>query len=144
MSSVDRPMLTPRLVVNDASNAIEFYREVFEAEEVSRFTDADGAIVHCELRVAGDLFAVTSASEYNQAPDQLGGSSVILSVDTPDPDAIEGRAIALGAEVVFPVEDRNYGRREGRFEDPFGHLWIVGASIEDLEEEQIQRRLDND
>jgi PhnB protein len=128
--------------VSDAAEAIAFYESVFDAEQQSRFTDADGRIVHCELQVGHHIFAVTSASEYNRSPDELGGSPVILAVDTPEPDSVEAEAVARGAEVVFPVEDRNYGRREGRFEDPFGHLWIVGTAIEDLEDEEIRRRLD--
>jgi PhnB protein len=28
-----------------------------------------------------------------------------------------------GAEVVIPIENRPYGKRQGRVKDPFGHLW---------------------
>jgi PhnB protein len=122
--------VTPRLVVEDATGAIEFYKSVFEADEVSRFTDEEDRIVHCELRVGESTFAITSASEHNEDPAKLGGSSVILDVTADDPDAIEAEAVARGAEVIFPVDDRNYGRRDGRFQDPFGHLWIVGKPID--------------
>jgi len=33
------------------------------------------------------------------------------------------------AEVVVPIEDRPYGKREGRLRDPFGHLWILSQQI---------------
>jgi uncharacterized glyoxalase superfamily protein PhnB len=42
--------------------------------------------------------------------------------------------VAHGSEVLVPIEDRPYGRCEGRVRDPFGHLWIpshgLGASTQ--------------
>ena len=40
------------------------------------------------------------------------------------------RAIAEKAEVVVPIKDRPYGKREGRIRDPFGHLWILSMEVE--------------
>lgn len=40
------------------------------------------------------------------------------------------------------VEDRPYGRCEGRFRDPFGHLWIVSHVTKDLTDDEIRRRID--
>ncbi len=33
------------------------------------------------------------------------------------------------AEVIIPIQDRPYGKREGRFRDPFGHLWILSQEL---------------
>jgi PhnB protein len=45
-----------------------------------------------------------------------------------DPDAAFDRAIAAGAIVVWPVDDR-YGWRLGRIADPFGHHWEIGKPL---------------
>jgi uncharacterized glyoxalase superfamily protein PhnB len=40
--------------------------------------------------------------------------------------------VEAGATEIVPVEDRPYGKCEGRVRDPFGHLWIISHIIEDL------------
>ena len=51
------------------------------------------------------------------------------SVTSADPDEVVELAAQNGAEVLIPVDDRFYGRRDGRLKDPFGHLWIVGRAL---------------
>lgn len=46
-----------------------------------------------------------------------------------------------GGEVIIEIDDRPYGKREGRVRDPFGHAWILSKTIEELTDEQIQERL---
>nr|WP_280497187.1 VOC family protein [Nocardia farcinica] len=45
----------------------------------------------------------------------------------PDPDATAAQMVRRGGELVIPVENRPYGRRQGRVRDPFGHLWVLGG-----------------
>jgi PhnB protein len=71
----------------------------------------------------------------------LEGSSVILNLVFDDVDAVAQRLRDAGAEELFPVKDQFYGRREGRFRDPFGHIWIVTTIIEELTSDEIQRRM---
>lgn len=49
------------------------------------------------------------------------------SVD--DPDAVAERAVAAGATLLFPVADQDYGMRQGRVVDPFGHHWLIGRRL---------------
>lgn len=37
--------------------------------------------------------------------------------------------LAEKAEIVIPIKDRPYGKREGRLCDPFGHLWILSQQV---------------
>ena len=46
-----------------------------------------------------------------------------------DPDALFAHALAVGAEVVWPVADQRYGWRVGRLRDPFGHHWEIGKPL---------------
>jgi len=45
-----------------------------------------------------------------------------------DPDAAFDRAVAAGATVVWPVDNR-HGWRLGRMVDPFGHHWEIGRPL---------------
>jgi PhnB protein len=49
--------------------------------------------------------------------------------------------VARGAEVVVPIADRPYAKREGSVRDPFGHLSILSRPTEVLDGREIQRRL---
>lgn len=65
----------------------------------------------------------------------------MLNLVVDDVDALGERLLAAGAETIIPIADQFYGHREGRFRDPFGHLWIVTAITEKLTPEQIRVRI---
>jgi PhnB protein len=73
-------------------------------------------------------------------PLALGGTPVSLLVYVEDADGVFERAIQAGARALRPVEDRFYGDRVGRFEDPFGHRWDVSTHVEDVPPEEMSRR----
>jgi len=135
--------VTPRLIVSSSAEAIDFYTHALGAEELSRYTTPEGVVVHAEIRVGASTLMLTDADPEhgNRDPKDLGGSSVLLSLRC-DPDAVCARAVERGAEVIFPVADRFYGDRDGRLRDPFGHVWIVSKTIEQLSAEQIQKGVD--
>lgn len=137
--------LTPRLVVSNASAALRFYVEAMGATELERFADPnlDGKIVHAAFELGGNTVALTDEHPAfcNVAPSTLGGSAVLISLEVDDPDELCTRMVEHGAEVVIPIADRFYGRREGRIRDPFGHLWILSKVLETLDAEEIQRRI---
>lgn len=134
--------LTPRLVVAEADRAIDFYREAFEAQVLERF-EMGGRVVHAALKVFAAVVAVTeeAAEANNVAPTSLGGSAVILNLVVEDVDAVAQAFIGAGGEAVFPIADQFYGHREGRFRDPFGHLWIITTIRERLTPEEIDERI---
>ena len=99
----------------------------------------DGTVVHAEITLHGVTFSVTEVG--CPTPEALGGSAVLVHLDCDDPDAVCGQAVASGAKVVIPVDDRFYGKREGRIQDPFGHLWILSKTLVELSEDEIRARL---
>ncbi len=139
--------LHPRLIVAGAARAIDFYVEALGARELGRHTDArlGGIVVNAELAIDDDV-RFTLADEHrewgNHAPTSLGGTPVILSLEVSDADAVGARMQRAGAKVVFPIADQFYGRREGRFADPFGHLWIISQPIAELSSAEIQGKID--
>ena len=136
------PSVRPRLVVRDGAAAIDFYTSALGAKEIHRFADPSGKIIDAELQIGDDVFSLTEEqADVNLSPATLGGSPLLLTLTVDDADAVGAAMEQAGAEVVFPINDQFYGRREGRLRDPSGHLWIVGQVIESLTDEEINARL---
>jgi PhnB protein len=135
--------VTPYLIVKGAAEALEFYKKAFGANEILRFPQPDGRIGHAEILI-GDSH-VMLADEYpelsHRSPSSLGGTTFSLMIYTENVDALFDRAVAAGAKVLRPVADQFYGDRTGGIEDPFGHQWYLATHVEDVSEEELNRRM---
>ncbi len=138
--------LTPHLIIADCPRAIDFYKQVFAARELSRYADPKrgGHIVCAELAIGDQVLSLSEEARewHNDAPGSLGGSPVILNLEVDDVDAVGAALERAGATVIYPIADHFYGERSGRFRDPFGHLWLVTKKIADLSPAQIQAGVD--
>jgi PhnB protein len=133
----------PRLVVDDADAAIAFYRDALGATELARYTTPSGAVVHAELQIGESVVSLTSADgDHNRSPQQLGGTPLLFTLAVPDAHHTARRLSEHGADTLIPVADQYYGFREGRFRDPHGHVWIVSQHLGELDDDEIQRRVD--
>jgi PhnB protein len=137
--------VTPRLVVSDGAAAIDFYRSAFGAEQLDEpFTGPDGELIHVEIKIGDSVVMLTAEGADSGAaarsPQSLGGTGVILATYWEDVDAAWDRALAAGAEVIYPLADQFYGERGGRLRDPFGHQWMLSQVIEDVPPEEMERR----
>ena len=134
--------VTPYLIVADGAATVAFYQQAFAASLRLRLDRPDGKIGHAEL-VIGDS-VIMLADEYlplaARGPAAYGGSPVGLHLYVEDADAVTARAVAAGARLVHPVEDKCYGDRLGENEDPFGHRWYASTHIEDVSPEEIAKR----
>lgn len=140
------PKLHPHLIIADCPRAIEFYKNAFDARELSRYADAKrgGHIVCAELSIGDQLFSISEEARdwHNDAPGSLGGSPVILNMEVEDVDAVGAALERHGATVVYPIADHFYGERSGRFRDPFGHLWLITKKIKAMTPAEIQAGVD--
>jgi PhnB protein len=130
--------LAPWLTVADGRRALEFYRSAFGAEEVYRLEGPDGSLVvrlavggvgGAEFWVSGGAVGDPLGADSGAGGTPLGGDSVRMILTVADPDAVFARALAAGAEEVFPVGE-GHGWRLGRLVDPFGLHWEVGRPLE--------------
>lgn len=135
--------VTPYLVVAGSAAAIDFYRQAFGATELMRFPGPDGKVAHAEIRVGDSVIMLADeAPDWGAfGPKTVGGTPVTLMVYVPDVDAVVAQAVEAGAKLTRPVEDKFYGDRSGRIEDPFGHLWDVSTHVEDVAPDELQRRM---
>jgi PhnB protein len=137
--------ITPAIVVNGAAKALEFYAQVFEAKERSRFPGPDGAILHSEIEIGDSVLIVEDAMPFmgTQAPPAggLDGSPAFLYIYVDDVDATIKRAVELGATLKRPAQDQFYGDRDGFIIDPFGHGWTISSHVEDVAPDEMVRRM---
>ena len=122
----------PYLIVHDAAGAIEFYRQVFGAEERLRMPDPDkGRIGHAELTLGPATIML--ADEYPElgirGPTAFGGTGLRMHLHVDDVDALAARAVRAGASMVSEPKDYDHGERQCRVRDPFGHEWLLGQDI---------------
>jgi len=137
--------LIPHLVCDSCSDAIEFYKKAFGAEEVCRMPTPDGRrLMHAEVRIGGShVFLADDFPEYcegkSQSPQALGGTPVTIHRYVEDCDAAIERAVQAGATVKMPPMDMFWGDRYGVVTDPFGHVWSLATHISDPTPEEMQR-----
>ena len=136
------PRVPPYLIVDGASDAIDFYTSVLGATERMRMDAPGGRIGHAELEIGDSVVMLADENpEMNaRGPKAFGGSPVSLMVYVEDVDGVFGRALEAGAKELRPVENQFYGDRLGAFEDPFGHEWNVASHVEDVPPEEMEKR----
>lgn len=135
--------VTSYLIIAHAAEAVEFYKTVFGAVEEMRMGGPDGKIGHAELRIGDSI--VMLADEFPdmnaRSPKSIGGTPVSQLLYVDNADAVIGRALEAGAKLLRPAQDQFYGDRSGTIEDPFGHQWTIATHIEDVSQEEMQRRM---
>src|SRR5687767_5067740 len=128
--------ITPHLTLDNAAQAIEWYKKGLGAEEVGRHTGPDGKIMHAEMRIGDSRLMMNDAMMGGQGPIAMGGSPASLWIYVEDCDALFNRAVAAGAEVyggaMVQLQDQFWGDRSGTVTDPHGFTCTIATRKEDL------------
>ncbi len=136
--------VTPHLTLDNAAQAIDWYKKALGAEEVTRAVGPDGQIMHAELRIGDSRIMLNDAMGGGKGPKAIGGSPASLWLYVPDCDALYNRAVAAGAQVpAGPMQrmgDQFWGDRCGTINDPFGYQWTIATHKEDLTPQELQQR----
>jgi uncharacterized glyoxalase superfamily protein PhnB len=139
-----RPLgLSSHIFVTDANAAVAFYHEVFGATELFRQTLPDGTVLFVELAFGPAKLLVSEEVPALGAiaPPTLGGSPVLLLLETDDVDGAADRALRAGAETEMPVAEMFWGERYGIVRDPFGHRWALCTRREQLDPDEVAQRM---
>jgi PhnB protein len=138
--------VTPQLSLDNAAQAIEWYKKALGAEEGSRAVGPDGKIMHAELRIGDSRIMVNDLMGGSKGPKAFGGSPASLWLYVDDCDALFNRAVSAGAKVLDGpmghMADQFWGDRAGTFTDPHGYMWTIATHKEDLTREEMQKRQD--
>jgi PhnB protein len=134
--------VTPYLAVDDASQAIEYYKKAFGAKERVRMEAPGGKIGHAELEIGDSLVMLSDPFPHatTRPPKELGGTSASVFMYVEDVDAFVKRAVDEGATMTMEVTDQFWGDRFGSVTDPFGHSWSIATHVEDVPPEEMAER----
>lgn len=134
--------ITPFIVCNNASEAIAFYQEVFDAEVISRNDSPDGLVMHAELRIGDSMLQLgdpqPSFGLVAPDPEQTSAS---LALYVPDVDDTYARMVRAGATVREELSTFVTGDRFASVLDPFGRRWAIMTRVEDVSREEAERRI---
>jgi uncharacterized glyoxalase superfamily protein PhnB len=111
-------------MVDGASQTIDYLTRVYDAVELRRFPDANGKLMHAEVRIDDTVLMLADGGEgWPPIP-----SSVHIYV--PDVDATYRRALAAGAtSVQEPVKKEDEDKRGG-VKDAGGTTWWIATKVE--------------
>lgn len=120
--------VVPYLVIDGAAAAIDWYRDVLGAEEVTRQVGGAGRVAHAELRIGSSTIYLGEEHPHLEdifGPGRTGGTPVYLDLETDDVDALFERAVAAGATAIRQPTDPALPFRSAKVRDPFGHVWLM-------------------
>lgn len=126
--------VVPYLVVAEPAKIIDFLTAGFGAKEINRSADDEGRIHHAAVRI-GDCIVMMGGASEKHAPMQMS-----IYVYVPDTDETYRRCLAAGGTSLMEPADQFYGDRNAGVSDPGGNMWWIGTHIEEVPEEEMQRR----
>jgi uncharacterized glyoxalase superfamily protein PhnB len=117
----------PGISYDDAHAARRWLSALGFEEGVVVAGDQPGEIHHSEMRwPEGGRVMVSSRGKADATFAGTAGKSTVYVV-CDDPDAVFERATALGAHVLRPLEDADYGSRGFSVADDEGNPWSFGT-----------------
>ena len=132
--------ITPSLTMDNAAQAIEWYKKALGAQEISRHVGPDGKIMHAQLKIGTSPVLLNDAMMGTKGPHGFGGSPASLWLYVEDCDALFTRAVGAGGKIQVPMADQFWGDRGGAITDPAGYTWWITTHKEDLTPAELDQR----
>lgn len=132
----------PYLYVDNAEQAIAFYKTAFDAKELITIRDSNNKIGHCELQIGNARIMLSDEyPELNvKSPKTLGASTSGFTLFFEDANKAFQMVLQAGAKELRPVEKQFCGDIEGKLVDPFGHQWFIATHVEDVPYDMMKQR----
>ncbi|MBA3647149.1 MAG: VOC family protein [Chitinophagales bacterium] len=127
--------ITPYFSVNDAKQFMTFLKKAFSAEEHFRMNRHDGTIAHASMQIGDSMIEVSDARP------EFPAVSMSVHLFVENVDAVYNCAVSAGAVSVMAPMTQFYGDRESYVKDPFGNNWYIATHVEDVPEDEIERRM---
>jgi PhnB protein len=114
--------VSPYFIVEDALQFIDFVKALFNAEELRRYDNEDGSIMHAEVRIDDSVIMLGEARK------QFPATGFWMHVYVPDSLLSYKKALSLGCEgIEEPVNKEGDPDVRGTFKDKWGNYWAVGT-----------------
>ncbi len=111
------------IMADGAQSVIDFLKHTFDAQELRRFNNPDGSIMHAEVRIDDTVVMLADAGG------NFPAFPVWLHVYVPDVDATYQRALAAGGVSVQAPEQKDDPDRRGGVKDPAGNTWWIATQV---------------
>jgi PhnB protein len=116
--------VSPYLIVDGASQTIDFLVRVFGAVELRRFPDSTGKLMHAEVRIDDTVVMIAEGGEgWPPIP-----SHVHIYVS--EVDAVYRRALEAGATSVQEPVKKDDEDKRGGVKDSGGTTWWIATKVE--------------
>lgn len=115
--------VTPFLHPVGAAKLIDFMKDAFAAEEVSRDQSPDGMIQHATVRIGDSMI------ELGEAHGEAQPMPPALYMYVENVDASYESALKAGATSLRPPTDQGYGDRTAWVKDAWGHTWFLATAV---------------
>jgi uncharacterized glyoxalase superfamily protein PhnB len=125
--------VTPYLVGRSAAQVIDFLKSAFDAVEIERMETPE-RVIHAEVRIGDSV--VMLGEPLAGTP----GMPATLYLYLPDVDAAYRRALQAGATSEQEPVTQFYGDRTAGVKDCAGNRWYLATHVEDVSQEELQRR----
>lgn len=128
-----RTSINTSLRYRDAHTAIRWLCTALGFEQRAIYEDGEGGIAHAQLTFGNGMLMLSTARDNDWGrrmaqPDEIGGRETqVCCLTVTDVDAHHARAVAAGAEIIEPLEAKDYGGKGYACRDPEGHLWWIGS-----------------
>ena len=117
--------VTPFLHPVGAAALIDFMKQAFGAEEISREQSPEGMIHHALVRIGDSMIEMGEAHGDLAQP-----MPPALYTYVEDVDAAHERAVNAGATSLLAPTDQGYGDRTAWLKDAWGNIWYLAAPIQ--------------
>jgi len=116
--------VSPYLIVEDASRTIAFLVRVFDAIELRRFPDANGKLMHAEVRIGDTVVMLADGSG------EWPSLSANVHIYVADVDTTYRRALEAGATSVQEPVKKDDEDKRGGVKDAGGTTWWIATKVE--------------
>jgi PhnB protein len=126
--------VTPWIIGRDTAGLMDFLKRAFGAKELSRLEE-NGKIGHAEMRIGDSVVMM-----FDTPDDRWPPTPAFMRLYLEDADAAFAQAVREGATAVTEVTHLAFGDRVGRVRDPFGNLWWLQTRVEEVSEDEMNKR----
>ncbi len=128
------PTVMTWIISRDTAKLLDFMKQAFEAQELTRMYNEDGTIGHAEAKIGDSIVGSFDAREgWPETP-------CFLRLYVEDADAVYQQALAAGAISVTEMTSLIWGDRGGRVRDPLGNIWWIQTHVEQVNQEEMAKR----
>ncbi|CAM9975713.1 unnamed protein product, partial [Laminaria digitata] len=119
------------LMVDSADKFVGFMGQAAGAKEYFRFAGDNGKVLHLALDIGG-VAAYVEELGNDMDTSAIAKPHVQLHLNTDDPLSMSKKLVAAGAKELKKCEKQFWGALCGQYLDPFGQIWSVSNSTQDL------------